>query len=124
MQHVREKMKMMSVNQMTIYQTILEAFNINRNSASERIKMKWADKHAIKYFLRSVINDLKIPKKPIKKCTGFIYFGAKLFNSLPSNIKEFYNSNTFKALIKKWIWQKIPSYYRAVIRSKISGWRP
>ena len=50
----------------------------------------------------------KVPKKP--KVTNFNYFGAKLYNLVPSDIKKAENSNIFKELIKKWIWQKIPSY--------------
>ena len=41
MKHVRENIRMMSVNQMNVYHTILEAFNVVRNSSSEQIKMKW-----------------------------------------------------------------------------------
>ena len=36
--------------------------------------------------------------------------GAKLFNELPSNIKETLNPNTFKSLTRTWIWENIPSY--------------
>ena len=38
MQHVREKIRMMSVNQMNVYHTILEAYNVVRYSSSEQIK--------------------------------------------------------------------------------------
>ena len=41
MMHVRKKIKMFSVNQMCVYHTLLETYNIIRNSASEQIKMKW-----------------------------------------------------------------------------------
>ena len=111
MQTVREKIGMMSVNQMAIYHTLLEAHNIVKKSASEQIKVKWEDKKENKYGLRSSVkNELKIPNKPSNKSTGFTYYAPKLFNMLPSDIKETENSQTFKALIKKWIWQKIPSY--------------
>ena len=111
MQTLREKIGMMSVNQMAIYHTLLEAHNIIKKSASEQIKMKWEDKKENKYALRSSVkNDLKVPNKPSMKSTGFTYYAPKLFNMLPSDIKETENSQTFKALIKKWIWQKIPSY--------------
>ena len=111
MQHMREEIKMMSVNQMAIYHTLLEAYNITRNSASEQIKMKWEEKQETNYSLRSSVkSNLKIPEKPSTMCTGFTYSGAKLFNMLPCDIKETLNSNIFKTKIKKWIWQKIPSY--------------
>ena len=34
----------------------------------------------------------------------------KLFNKLPSEIKEIKNSKKFKALTKAWIWRNIPAY--------------
>ena len=45
-----------------------------------------------------------------------IHFGLmidsedKLFNKLPSEIKEIKNSKKFKALTKAWIWKNIPAY--------------
>ena len=107
----REKIKMMSVNQMAIYHTVLEAHNVIKNAASDQIKTKWLNKHENNYSLRSSANcKLKIPEKPSMKCTCFTYNGAKLYNMLPHNTKEADNTNIFKALVKKWIWQKIPSY--------------
>ena len=41
---------------------------------------------------------------------SFQYYGSKLFNMLPNNIKEAENSNSFKILIKDYIWENIPSY--------------
>ena len=111
MQKVRQRIKMMSVNQMCCYHTILEAFNVIRNSSSEQIKMKWENHHEIKYSLRNrTKNDPRIPDKPMKKCIGFTYNGAKLFNKLPCNVKETLSPSIFKSMIKTWIWENIPSY--------------
>ena len=111
MENLRQKIKMFSVNQMCIYHTLLETFNVIRYSSSETIKRKWDHKIENKYLLRSDKgNNLKIPEKPMKKCTGFSYSGAKIFNKLPCNIKETLNPCTYKALIKSWIWENIPSY--------------
>ena len=111
MQHVREKIKMMSVNQMAVYHTIIEAYNLIKNSTSEQIKRKWEEKCDTKYSLRSLTkNDLKIPEKPKIKCTGFTYYGSKLFNKLPCSIRETMNISSFKSQTKKWIWENIPSY--------------
>ena len=64
-----------------------------------------------KYALRSITNkDLKVPEKPKLKCMGFTYNGAKLFNMLPPQMRETKDSNTFKTLMKNWIWENIPSY--------------
>ena len=111
MQILREKLKMMSVNQMAVYHTLLEAFNVIRKSSSEQIKLKWSGKGETKYVLRSKTkNELAIPEKPIKACTGFSYNGSKLFNKLPCSIKEAVNINIFKSQIKTWIWKNIPAY--------------
>ena len=45
LQQLREKVKLMSVNQLCIYHTLLEAYNIMRYSASEQIQTKWTDSH-------------------------------------------------------------------------------
>ena len=68
MQHMREKIQMMSINQMAVYHTLLEAYNVMKNSTSEQIKTKWLEKHENNYSLRSSAkNDLKVPKKPTSK---------------------------------------------------------
>ena len=41
---------------------------------------------------------------------GFTYNGAKLFNMLPPQTREIKDPNTFKTMMKNWIWENIPSY--------------
>ena len=111
MQKLREKIKLMSVNQMCTYHTLLEAHNITVNSSSEQIKQKWSHQHEVNYFFRSKArNDQIVPEKPSSKCTGFSYYGAKLYNKLPGDIRKTTNSDQFKALVKEWIWKNIPSF--------------
>ena len=108
---IREKIQMFSINQICVYHTLLEAYNIMRMSASEQIRLKWTDTNDKKYILRSITNDdLKIPEKPVAKCLNFTYNGAKLFNMPPKKIRETQNQKTFKILTKEWIWKNIPSY--------------
>ena len=88
----------------------MEAHNVMMNSSSEQIQRKWKDSSENRYSLRSVFtNDVKVPEKPVAKCLGFSYNGAKLFNILPRNIRETPNPNNFKTLTKDWIWKNIPS---------------
>ena len=111
MQNVREKLRMFSVNQMAAYHTLLEGYNIMRNSSSELIKTKWTKFNEMNCRLRSQTNnELKVPEKPKHKCTGFTYIGSKLYNMVPKNIRETQNPTNFKTLTKKWIWETIPSY--------------
>ena len=110
MKNVREKIKMMSVNQIAVYHTLLEAYNVMSHLSSEQIKMKWTIIEK-KYALRSSTNkNLKVPEKPKLKCMGFTYNGAKLFNMLPPHMRQTKDTNTFKTMVKTWIWENIPSY--------------
>ena len=69
MKQIRIENNMMSVNQMSVYHTLVEAHNIMRNSSSEQIKLKWTDEFENKYSLRSKSNKiLKVPEKPMTKC--------------------------------------------------------
>ena len=109
MKNVREEIKMMSVNQISVYYTLLEAYNIMRHSSSEKIHRKWTNIGEKKYSVRSITNKkLKVLEKP--KCLGFTYNGAKLFNMLPIQMSETKNSNTFKTMTKDWKRKNIPSY--------------
>ena len=110
MKNVREEIKMMSVNQISVYHTLLEAYNVMRHLSSEQIHMKWTIIER-KYALRSITKkDLKVPEKPKLKCLGFTYNGAKLFNMLPVQMRKLEDPNTFKAMTKDWIWENIPSH--------------
>ena len=110
MQDLRSQIKMMSVNQMNIYHTVMEVFNIIHYSSSELLKEKYS--HNNRHSHRKNANNLvKVPEQPQRKyCTGFTYSGAKIYNSLPNNILETQDRTTFKKLVKIWIWEKIPSY--------------
>ena len=110
MLELRTKIKMISVNQMTIYHTIIEVFNILYNNSSEQINKKY--RHQDRHSLRKNTNNfLWVPVTQLKRnCTGFTYYGAKIFNNLPNNIRETQDRNIFKTLVKKWIWDEVPSY--------------
>ena len=75
MQIVRENVKMMSINQMSIYHTILEANNVIRNSSSDHIKIKWSKKNEHDYSLRRNEYYQKIPNKTKSKCNRFSFYG-------------------------------------------------
>ena len=49
---------------MCVYHTILKAYNVVKNSSSQKIKLKWENKHETNYFFRSEAkNDERVPKK-------------------------------------------------------------
>ena len=85
-------------------------FNIIHNNSSEQINKKY--RHQDRHSLRKNTNNfLWVPVTQLKRnYTGFTYYGAKICNNLPNNIRETQDRNIFKALVKKWIWDEVPSY--------------
>ena len=68
MKNVREKIKMMSANQIAVYHTLLETFNVISHLSTEQIYMKWTVIEK-KYALKSTTNkDLKVQEKPKLIC--------------------------------------------------------
>ena len=79
----------LSCNQIAVYHTLLEAYNIMRHSSSEQIHKKWTNIGEKKYSLRNITNnDLKVPEKPKLKFLGFTYNGVKLLNMLALQMRE------------------------------------
>ena len=90
---------------------IIEVFNILYNNSSDQINNKYRhhDRHSLR---KNTNNFIRVPEKhERRKCTGFTYCGAKIFNNLPNNIRETQDSIIFKNLVKNWIWDEIPSYW-------------
>ena len=110
LKRLREKWKMMSVNQLSVYHTLIETYNVIMKSSSEKIRRKiMNDKQEHAYQLRSSSNNnLIVLAKPRLKCQGFSYSAAKLYNKLPNNIRNA-SENVFKSTVKAWIWENIPS---------------
>ena len=91
----------MSVNQISDYHTILEAYNTMRYSSSEQIHTKYTDFSEKKYSLSSITkNDVKVTEKPNLKCLDFTYNRAKLFNMLPLQMKANKKQHRFKIMTK------------------------
>ena len=98
---------MLSVNQMAVYHTVMEAYNIITKNASDQLQKK-LKMHKGKHSERCAANnDLFVPEKPWLKCIGFSYIGPKLFNMLPKNVKDAKTTDEFKTKLKKWIWDDI-----------------
>ena len=109
MKSLREKVKMMSVNQLSVYHTATEMFNIIHHSSSDSLHEKLKIEHR-GYQLRSLDDGkVKIPNKGKKSCTGFSYNGPKLWNQMPEHIRKTTIRAIFKDKVKEWIWENIPS---------------
>ena len=109
MQKLREEIKMMSVNQLSIYHVAIEMFNIINNASSEPLQRKMKIEQR-GYQLRSLEDGkVKVPEKGKKSCQGFGYIGPKLWNYLPGHIRKTTISEIFKDKLKDWIWEFTPS---------------
>ena len=98
MEKLREKIQMISVNQMSIYHTLIEAFNVIHYGSADRIQAKWITNKERVYSNRRS-HDVKIPRVEHITCQGFSLHGAKAWNSLPECIKSIKNPDIFKQKI-------------------------
>ena len=65
---------MLSVNQMSVYHTVMEAYNITNKKASDQQQKKFM--HKGKHSERSAANNkMYVPGKPLRRCTGLSYIG-------------------------------------------------
>ena len=88
MKKVRTKYKLMSVNQISLYHTILEVYNVINKSSSDQLKEKFRPEEQRAYTLRSQTEEkLKVPTRPAVKSTGFSYLGPKVWNHLPMEVR-------------------------------------
>ena len=101
---------MMSVNQICVYHILLEMFNVLNNDSSSDLNEKiTSDELQSKYNLRSEVRcDLRVPRKPRRNCEGFSYTGPRVWNILPTEIRNLKRSETFKREVKKFIRSEVP----------------
>ena len=107
MKKLREKHKIFSVNQLSVYHVATEMFNIIHHKSSDSLheKMKIVPRG---YQLRSLEDGkVNVPARGKKSCTGFSYHGPKLWNYLPEHIRKTWKKEIFKDKMKDWIWENI-----------------
>ena len=110
MEDLRERIGMFSVNQMNNYHVLLEAYNIINYGSADKIQEKWLQDRNERHYSNRRSQNVKVPKVKHVKCQGFSWHGARIWNQLPESIKELKNADVFKAEVKKYIWETIPSY--------------
>ena len=98
MENLRRKIGMFSVNQLNHYHVLLEAFNIIKYGSADKIQAKWLPNDQRVYSNRRKL-DVKVQLVEVT-CRGFSWYGAKIWNKLPEEIKSMENPDTFKARIK------------------------
>ena len=114
MSRLRENIKMFSINQLTSYHVLLEAYNVIYYGSSDIILKKWLPQEERHYPMRSQrsknVKNVKVQVPDHVSCQGFGWYGAKMWNQLPNEIKELKDPDSFKVAIKRYIWENIPSY--------------
>ena len=90
---------------------MIEAFNVINHSSSENIKKKWIIQKERNYPVRRErMGEVRVHVPAHIKCRGFTWYGAKMWNWIPVDIRELKNPDSFKVAVKRHIWDKIPSY--------------
>ena len=56
------------------------------------------------------MGEVKVHVPAHEKCRGFTWYGAKMWNWVPVELREIKNPDIFKVAVKKHIWENIPSY--------------
>ena len=106
-QKIAKKFEMMSINQLTCYHILMETYKILHFGASDKLKAKLVPNSKMS-------KNLQVPLVKRSSCRGFTYFAARLWNSLPPQIKmrerpcqeekpDRKRLNGFKKDISKWI---------------------
>ena len=109
MQKLREDIKVMSVNQLSVYHVAIEMYNIIHHSSSDLLQNEFRLEQG-RYELRCLEDgQVRVPEKGKKSCTGFGYIGPKMWNYLPEHIRKTNITGIFKDKMKDWIWENIPS---------------
>ena len=109
MENLRQQLRMMSVNQLSVYHVAIEMYNIINNKSSESLheEMKYEPRG---YGLRGIEEGkVRVPDKGKKSCNGFHYMGPKLWNFLPKHVRQTTIKAIFKEKLKDFIWESIPS---------------
>ena len=107
MTRLKQQLNVFSINQLACYHTIIETSNIVNNKSVEHLhtKMVPSDTEMKDRQTRSKTRgDLKVPMKPKESCLGFSWNAPKLWNMLPTNIRNTTVPNIFKRQVKRWIW--------------------
>ena len=97
MEKVRKELRMFSVNQLSVYHTAIEMFNIVNYKSSVPLyeELKMVSKG---YSLRGLEEGkVQVPERGKKSCNGFHYMGPKLWNFMPAHIRK----TTIKTSSKK-----------------------
>ena len=78
---LRSNIQMFSINQLTCYHVLLEAYNVINYGSSDVILKKWCPQEKRHYPIRSNrMEDVKVVVPDHITCRGFAWYGAKMWN--------------------------------------------
>jgi hypothetical protein len=106
-----EETGMMTVNQMACYHLMMETNNVLNFGSSESLRecMREGGELTNVKTRANMRGDLKVPNN-VEKLNGFAYYGAKLWNRLPKELREAKTNGRFRSGVKKWIRENIPQH--------------
>ncbi len=106
--YLLERTSYLSVNRLCAYHTLQEMFSVLNLNSIPMIKNSFVQTRQTVYETRQGGDYLLLPFTKKKKNEGFIHRGIKLWNMLPSSIKESSSKGSFSSRVKMWIRDNIP----------------
>ena len=103
-----KKTNSLSVHQSIAFQTIVLMRKILNSSKPTHLATKLLSQMKHDNVLRKQEGNVVVPRYQLNSSrAGFLYRAAKLFNSLPTNIKLEVNIHRFKNDVRTWVIQNI-----------------
>ena len=98
-----DKLDWLSVNQLVVYHTLLQVYNIRSSREPEYLSQALRDDNRNVNIIISN-TDLSLAKN------SFVFRGAKLWNNLPPNIRNNFKISKFKKESRKWVKENISRF--------------
>ena len=99
-----------SVHQLGIFHTLMQVFKIIRNGQpkylAEKLALRRPEGHYV--FPQRQINTIKVHGDLTLSRSGFIHRGARLWNLLPSDLRQQTQLMPFKMELRRWISSNVP----------------
>ena len=98
-----DRLEWLSVNQLVAYHTLISVFKIRSTGEPEVLALSLKNDN--------VNGHIHLPKRNLGLAEkSFTFRGAKLWNSLPSSMRQAYKIGSFKKELKKWVKENVPRF--------------
>ena len=101
----------LSVNQLSAFHTIQTVYKVVKTQAPVYLakKLKPRQDTGEHAFAHRLTNTIQVDYDLTNSRSGFVYRGAKLWNSLPLEIRNQQSPGKFKTAAKMWVRGRIPA---------------